>query len=191
MPCHERLYGGLRHRVLAFAYDYLLIAAYLAVLTAAGRGLAAWAPGILRGLGDPVRGQLAVFGVLTLPVILYFALGEASARQATWGKTRVRLRVARHDGARMSFGRALIRSLLKFIPWEITHTCVWQFWTHPQSPPDWATWLLVLVWALVGANLVSAWVSPARQALYDRVAGTVVLRSVPAAAARRHPAPAL
>ena len=34
----------------------------------------------------------------------------------------------------------------------------------------------VLVWALVGANVVLLWISPTRQTLYDRFAGTYVVR---------------
>jgi len=36
------------------------------------------------------------------------------------------LRVIRTDGARLSKTRALSRTVLKFIPWELTHTLIWQ-----------------------------------------------------------------
>lgn len=179
-------YAPLRSRVIAFAYDYILIAGYLAGTVAAGMLLYAYFPATAALFAGPVSGQLAAFFVVTLPIGLYFILAESSARQATWGKRRQGLHVTRSDGARLSVFRAAGRTALKFVPWELAHACIWHLKAAPQSPPPWTTWGLALVWTLVGANLACAWLSPTRQALYDRIAGTVVTSRAAGAGASSH-----
>lgn len=170
-------HAGLRSRVIAFAYDYVLIAGYLACTVALGLLVHASLPAAANTLfGDPVSAHLTGSFVLTLPVALYFILAESSARQATWGKRKQGLRVTSVDGTPVGVLRSAVRTFVKFVPWELAHACVWHLRAAPQSPPSWATWGLVLVWILVGANLLCAWLSPTRQALYDRIAGTVVVR---------------
>ena len=50
---------------------------------------------------------------------LYFALFESSAKQATWGKQIVGLRVTDGNGQRISFARASGRTFAKFISYII------------------------------------------------------------------------
>lgn len=137
-----------------------------------------FAPDIVRGLfGNPASGELTGFVLLTLPVTLYFALMESSAQQATWGKQKLSLRVIGPDGQRLSRGRSLVRTVLKFVPWELAHACIWQVsWAGPRSSP-WIAAGFTLVWVLVGANVVSLLASRKRQALYDWLSGTVVVRA--------------
>src|SRR5262249_28295765 len=74
-------------------------------------------PGLARALfGNRVVGQASGFALVTLPVVLYFALLESSAWQASWGKRWRGLRVVDARGARLSWGRALGRTALAFIP---------------------------------------------------------------------------
>lgn len=84
-------------RVAAYLVDYLVIAVYVALLTGAS-----FASGASRRLdfalsGSPVLGQLVAFLALTLPVMLYFAVSEASPWQGTLGKRALKLRVTAHD----------------------------------------------------------------------------------------------
>lgn len=172
-------YAGLWPRLLAFAVDYLLIAAYLVVLVAIGALLPRLAPGVARALfGSPLTGELSGFISITLPVSLYFALSESSARQATWGKRKLRLRVERLDGARVSTGRSLARTALKFVPWELAHACIWQITFAAGQPSPLISAGFALVWVLVGANLVSLLVSRKHQTLYDWLSDTVVVGPV-------------
>lgn len=176
------VHAGWRWRLVAFAYDYALIAGFLCCVVAAGKLLYLVSPAAAGALfGDPVSGQLAGFLAVTLPVGLYFTLAESSTGQATWGKRKLDLRVTCLDGARLSVVRAAARTALKFLPWELAHACIWHLRASPQSPPSWATWGLALVWIMVGANLMCLWRGPAHQALHDRIAGTVVTRRQEAA----------
>jgi uncharacterized RDD family membrane protein YckC len=169
--------AGLLPRLLAFAWDYLPIAAWLALVVGAGAALQALAPepAAAAAFGAPGRGQLLGFLLVTLPVGLYFALSEASAAQGTWGKRRMRLRVQTAGGARLTLPRSLLRTGLKLAPWELAHACLWQIRFASPGSEGAAEIGLALVWGLVGLNLVSWLVSPRRLTLYDRTAGTEVL----------------
>jgi uncharacterized RDD family membrane protein YckC len=172
--------AGLRVRVLAFVVDYLPIAAYLAALTAAGAWIGRFAQPLARVLfGGPVVGEGTGFVLITLPVTLYFALFEASSRQATWGKRRFGLMVTDRNGTRLSPLHSLGRTVLKFIPWELTHAVIWQV-SFARDPSSGIYFVgFTIVWVIIGANVVSMLVSPTRQTLYDRVAGTVVVHGRP------------
>ena len=167
-------------RIVAFLLDYLIIAAYLVILVIIGVGLGF---GPLRSafqamFANPNISEFSAFLLLVLPVILYFTLFECSSWQATWGKRRRGLRVIDVHGARLSLPRSFVRSLLKFVPWELTHACLWRIpgWPlAPATPPPIITAGLVLVWVLVLAYLVSMLVSKKHQALYDWIAGTYVI----------------
>src|SRR5574337_866688 len=102
-------YAGLRLRAAAFAFDYLVIAGYIVVLTVIAVGVVMVSG--LRSPGaalfaNPVFSDLLTFITLVLPVILYFALQEGSPRQATWGKRKMGLRVVTAAGASLSTGQA-------------------------------------------------------------------------------------
>lgn len=171
-------------RIRAFAYDYLLIAGYLILLTGASLLL-------VRGpLGETwrvltssaVSMDLVAFCTTILPVVLYFTLMESSRSGATWGKQRTGLRVVRVNGERLGRGRALIRSALKFLPWQIAHTCLFHIpgWPMaPQAPPNWVMVGFVLVWVLVGLYLATMAAGPQRRTPYDWAAASqVILRDV-------------
>lgn len=173
-------FANVWQRIAAFLLDYLIIAAYLALLVIISVGLGF---GPLRSIfqamfANPNSSEFSAFLLLVLPVVLYFALLECSSWQATWGKRKMGLRVIDTHGARLSFPRSLVRSLLKFLPWELTHACLWRIpgWPlAPTTPSPVITAGLVLVWILVAAYLVSMLVSKKHQAVYDWIAGTYVI----------------
>ena len=169
--------AGLGVRVTAFVFDYFLIAGYLIFVVAVGSIVNALFPIIAYELfGNPLSGQITGFLIITLPVSLYFLLFESSTWQATWGKRRLGLRVTRTDGTRLTVLRAGSRTLLKFIPWELAHTCIWQINFTQDAAKPLITMGFALVWILVGANIVSLWISSKHQTLYDRLAGTYVVK---------------
>jgi uncharacterized RDD family membrane protein YckC len=94
--------------------------------------------------------KVVVYYALALAVVwLYFAAMEASAWQATLGKLVVGVRVTTVDGQRIGYGRATARLLAKF---------------GLSLPP-------------LGLGFVLAGVDARKQALHDKVAGTVVVRA--------------
>jgi uncharacterized RDD family membrane protein YckC len=129
-------FAKVQQRIGAFLLDYLVIAAYLVLLVIMSVGLG-FGPlqGSFRAMfANPNSSELSAFLLLVLPVILYFALFECSSWQATWGKRRMRLRIIDTHGARLSFPRSLVRSLLQFLPWELTHACLWRIPGWPLAP---------------------------------------------------------
>jgi uncharacterized RDD family membrane protein YckC len=166
---------GLGPRAAAFALDYLPIAGYLALLTAVGAGLGwAFPEWMARAFGQAARAQAIGFVLVTLPVGLYFALSEASRRQATWGKRRLGLVVVGPGGGRLGLGRSLARTATKFVPWELAHAAVWGIALAGGEPATVHLVLLALVWTLVGANVVG--IGLGRRGLYDVLVGTRVVR---------------
>lgn len=172
--------AGLGPRCAAFLWDYVILAGYVSLLVALGLLLQRSGPEwIASRFSGPWTGELMGFMTLTLPVSLYFALCESSPAQATWGKRKRRLRVVDVAGARIGFARAWSRTLLKLVPWELTHALIWQARFTDGEPPGWFTGGLVLVWLLIGANALAIWSSASHQALHDRGAGTLVVRATP------------
>lgn len=169
-------FATLWQRIKAFALDYLIIAGYLMLVVAVGVWTNWALPDLSQTLfGNRISGQVISFILVTLPVTLYFALLESAPQQATWGKRRVGLQVVGKEGTRLSFAHALARTLLKFIPWELSHTLIWQLrFAQPDLEPLISAGF-VLVWLLAGANLLSAWVRKNHQTLYDWLAQTYVV----------------
>lgn len=171
-------------RLLAFALDYLIISVYLGVLVAFGVAIARTpiGPSFQAIFSNPNSAEFAAFLLLVLPVLLYFTLFESSRWQATWGKHVMGLRVVTTSGSAASFPRALWRNVLKLIPWELTHACLWRIpgWPlAPETPPLWITIGLILVWVIVALYVISLLLSRTGQTLYDLIAG---VRVVPVAA---------
>jgi len=163
-------------------YDYLVILGYLAVL---GTG------GLLLTLGPlgsdwsalvstPWRMDLLAFFTTVLPVIAYFTWSEQSVAGATWGKKRVGLKVVGLDGRRLSAGKALLRSVAKFLPWQMAHTALLHipgFPMAPTDPPSWTVWVMGAMWALVVAYLVGLTPLCGGRTIYDRLSSSQVIEA--------------
>ncbi|MDX2066905.1 MAG: RDD family protein, partial [Haliscomenobacter sp.] len=133
-------------RIAAALLDYCFVVGYAMLLF----GLIALLFGVEK-MGSlelsPVAGQLIAFSTLTLPVFLYFFLQEKSARKGTIGKRALRLQVVMiQDSANHTRG-ILIRTVLKFLPWEIAHWGIqWMaFYTKKgMELPIWV-WIILVV----------------------------------------------
>jgi hypothetical protein len=79
--------SSLRARLAAVGIDYLVVLGYLIGLIAIGIAISN-VPGLAAPFDDPIVGEFIGFVVLTLPVMLYFAISEASAAGATHGRRR-------------------------------------------------------------------------------------------------------
>jgi uncharacterized RDD family membrane protein YckC len=164
--------AGFSKRLLAFAFDFLLIAAYILVLFGVGAGIVRVANESSM-LASPWIVDLFAFLVLILPVILYFALQEGSQRQATWGKRKVGIKVVNAQRLKLNRRQAFIRSAVKFLPWQLAHTCVIQIKFGQTS-----NWLLIgalLAQGLVVAYVLSIIISKEHRAPYDWLSGAYVI----------------
>ncbi|HET7657715.1 MAG TPA: RDD family protein [Bacillales bacterium] len=119
--------------------------------------------------------DLASFIMIILPVILYFSLCEGLKGQATWGKRKLGLRVVDQDGSRIGLGRSFLRTIVKFIAWEPAHFVIFRFVFHSHVPEFYLDGILILIYLLIFVYLISPFLNKRKRALYDWVAGTVVL----------------
>jgi len=101
------------------SFAYLVdIAILFAVLGPAGF-LVQQAIGYVPSTGPEIWGVLVLN--FSIPVWIYFWLSDASASGSTLGKRIFRVRVVRSDGQALGTGRALARTALKLLPWELVH----------------------------------------------------------------------
>jgi uncharacterized RDD family membrane protein YckC len=121
--------------------------------------------------------DFVAFITLILPVVLYFSLQESSARQATIGKQKIGLQVINANGRRLSTGQALLRSGLKFLPWQMAHTAVFQLSSGNASTIMLA--ISILAQGLVIINLLLLMIDKQHRTLYDWLAGTSVVKRLP------------
>ena len=174
-------YAGFGKRLKAFAYDYLLILVYIVVLAGVNYGI------ILAGgaldkvspfFASPVVKDAIAFLTLILPVILYFTLQEGSIRQGTWGKIKAGIRVVNVNGGRLTRMQAFVRSLVKMVPWQIAHTCLFHIPGWPLAAtavPSGVTAGFILLYGLVGIYIASAVLSKKHRTPYDWAAGASVI----------------
>jgi len=167
--------AGFWKRTSAFALDYILILGYLLGLVAVSWLAGTWFNANQGLFAVRIRAQLVAFMLVTLPVTLYFAFFESSARQGTWGKQRLKIKVADRFGKRVTLWRAFGRTLLKFVPWEISHTLIWQIYFSPQTEVVWVSYGFALVYLLIGLNVISLVMTRTRQTLYDLLTQTYVI----------------
>jgi len=171
-----KTYAGFWLRVKAFVFDYFIILGYLVAITLLFLILRQRTGAVEWLYADRVRPQATFILILTIPVSLYFALSEASSRQGTWGKQRVGLKVADKNGSRIGLGKSLIRTVLKFIPWELSHTLLWEIAFSKGSPSTLINYGYAFVYLLVGLNIASVLLTKTKQSLYDLLAGTYVVK---------------
>jgi uncharacterized RDD family membrane protein YckC len=168
----ELRYARPKQRAYAFMFDFLIIVGYILILLVIGVGIN-FLSGGLALLTSPIAMNVVAFVVLVLPVILYFALQESSPQQATWGKRRAKIRVTTVQGARMSVWQSLLRSAIKFLPWQLAHISVIYIWYGSQS----TIFLIgsVIAQALVIVYIMCLWLSKRHRTPYDWMAGTLVV----------------
>lgn len=162
-------------RVWASVWDYLVIIAWLAVLTVAGFAARALLPPTA-AMPAPLAADAVAFGFSVLPVWMYLTATEAGARQASWGKRRVGLRVTASDGGRAGWQRVAGRNAVKLLPWQLAHVAVARLILGVDEPVAiGVTYMLSLLIPVV--SIAMACRDPQRRALHDRVVGTRVVRA--------------
>jgi len=112
---------------------------------------------------------------------------EHSAQQATVGKRLMGLRVTDTAGKHIGFGQAVLRTVVKLLPWESAHLIAnlpTSMWIDPQSGKF--SWnvsvsefrynLFTVVYILLGLYFAVMVLTHRRQSVHDLIAGTVVTR---------------
>ena len=177
--------AGLARRTSALAVDGALFFVVLAILLGL---LLESGPDEAHGRG---AGQLTLALLLSwVPVFAYFAFFESRGRHATPGKRLLRIDVASVAAPRVSFARALLRTIVKLSPVVVTQAFmagsassfvdpVTGAATIPSLDGLGATVLGGLLFAVVllGVLLFSVMLHPDGRGAHDMLAGTFVVRS--------------
>ena len=178
---HDNHYAGFAKRLKAFAFDYLIICGYIVLLTTVTMAVVKISGLLgtpLQWPENPILADLMAFIMLVLPVILYFTFQESSPKQSTWGKRKAGIRVVNADGGRLTWRQAFVRSLIKMIPWQIAHTCLFHIpgWPFVVTliPPA-VTAGFILVYVLAGIYLATVFISRKHRTPYDWISGSYVV----------------
>jgi uncharacterized RDD family membrane protein YckC len=121
-------YASFGARLLAMIIDYIIICVMqfvviAPIMTMLGLGVASQVDGSGNiteeqaiGMAGAIIAAVSSAILLTYAIaILYFAIMESSKAQASVGKMALSIKVTDMDGQRISFGKALLRSIGKII----------------------------------------------------------------------------
>jgi len=169
-------YAPFPKRIFAFLLDYLIIMLYGILIL--GTIAYVFAPVISPLFSNsPFIAQLTGFLLITLPVSLYFILMEQSSWQGTWGKKKMGIRTVTEDGHRLKLRQSTIRTVGKFLPWEVAHFAIWHL-ILPSSIPEFILIIiLIAIHVVIILYLVLPFTNKQRKNLYDWLAGTTVIVS--------------
>ncbi|TWT08441.1 RDD family protein [Planococcus sp. CPCC 101016] len=170
------MYAGFWLRLKAFAFDYLLIFGYMMVLLIFSIFLMPSIQGWFQV--SQLTAQLAGFFLLTLPISLYFIFADSRIGKQSFGKRRTAIRVVDENNRSISAVRAVFRTVLKFLPWELSHFMAYRMIYLGTEE-------ILLVDYLVGGSvylLIFFYISMAiftksKQSVYDRLTKTYVIKS--------------
>lgn len=165
-------------RFKAFMIDYLFILIYLVVLFIFNVFL-------FPSLQDFFNGSLIVaqftgFLMVTFPISLYFIISDSKMGGQSFGKQKTGIRVVGKNGDALSLLHAAFRTILKFLPWELSHFLVYRLMYIGNGEVPIIYYLIGgLIYALMFAYILAAIFTKKKQSLYDLLAKTQVV-NVPA-----------
>jgi len=166
-------------RFKAFAIDYLIIIGYIVLLFAATLAISRLLDADLDNI-DTLTAELIGFITLTLPVILYFSFTEAGKFAGSIGKIRFHLKVIPVSKHKASFFQALLRNVIKFLPWEIAHFFVYQLFYFSRTnmePPVWVLYGLVASQAIAFVYLLFILFRKDNRSVYELISSTKVVNA--------------
>lgn len=120
--------------------------------------------------------HLWLLGTIDFPLLLYYTGTLGSSARATLVMRWLGLRLEAANGVSLGYRRALLRTVVMLIPFEVNHFfMVWS--SSPEGVPDQLPLQYATVGIMILAFVGAAALSPRRQSIHDRVAGTVVVRT--------------
>jgi uncharacterized RDD family membrane protein YckC len=162
-------------RFKAFIIDYILILIYLVGLFIFSVFLF---PSIQRFFtGSLIVAQFTGFLLVTFPVTLYFIISDSNIGEQSFGKRKAGIRVVGTNGEALPMLHVTFRTILKFLPWELSHFLVYRLIYIGDGEVPFTHYLLGgLIYALIFAYILTAIFTKRKQSLYDIVAKTHVIK---------------
>jgi uncharacterized RDD family membrane protein YckC len=168
--------GTFLSRLKAFLIDYLFILVYLILLLLCTLFIFPSLQTLFTGsLG---MAQLMGFLLVTLPISLYFIVTDSVIFGQSFGKRKLGIQVVNRNGATLSVPQAIIRTFLKFLPWELSHFLVYRLVNIGDSEMPVHYYLIGgLIYALMLIYILTAIFTKKKQSLYDLFAKTKVIHT--------------
>lgn len=163
------MHGLLPRRIAAYVLDSLILFVVLAPL---GQGLQRWF-GLAPPRSGPALARMIAWN-FSLPTWLYLLLSDRSRHGMTLSKRLMRIQVRGRQGGRLTTSRALLRTAIKLLPWELVHWFAFARSTDlTQFRPDQALGVAVantLALGYLGVTMTTK----GRQSVHDVLVGTWV-----------------
>lgn len=121
---------------------------------------------------QPYHVYFWVLFTVSLPIWLYFILQEMSPRQSTIGKRFMHLIVTDNANLRISKKQSFIRTMMKLLPWEITHIGLIPIYFSEDPQPNIG---LYVANGLIVMYLIYFIIQKGKIAVHDIVARTKVI----------------
>lgn len=168
--------AGLWLRLKAFAADYLLIFGYLLLVIVVSVFLIPSLQGLFQA--SPGTAQQTGFLLVTLPVSLYFVVADSRLGRQSFGKRKIHIRVVDENHQAISVYRAIVRTALKFLPWELSHFMAYRMIYLGDGAVQVMDYMIGgLIYALIFLYILMALFTKNKQSLYDRITKTYVVKS--------------
>lgn len=162
-------------RLKAFMLDYLLILAYLAVLAIFNIFLF---PSLQNFFSESlVVAQFTGFLMVTLPVSIYFIISDSVIGGQSFGKRYMGIKVVNERNETLSILHATCRTILKFLPWELSHYLVYRliYLGNAEVPLNYYI-IGGIIYALMFAFILTSIFTKRKRSLYDIVVKTQVIK---------------
>lgn len=160
-------------RVAAYWLDCTLLFLVLAPISFGAQRLLGVSPATGPGI------WLTLLISFSIPTWTYFAVSDASARGATIGKRVLGIRVASTAPRPITFARAMARTAVKLLPWELTHVSAFALSRRPDALSAVQVAGIATAIVIVVAYLVAAFRSSGRSSIHDSLAATAVVSASP------------
>ncbi|CDQ20881.1 RDD family protein [Halobacillus karajensis] len=162
-------------RFKAFIIDYILILIYLVGLFIFSVFLSPFLQKFFTG--SVIVAQVTGFLLVTLPVSLYFIISDSNVVEQSFGKRKVGIRVVGNKEEALTMPHATFRTILKFLPWELSHFFVYRLIYIGDGEVPFTQYLLAgLIYVLIFAYILTAVFTRKKQSLYDIVSKTHVVK---------------
>lgn len=116
--------------------------------------------------------------MVTLPVSLYFIITDSRIGKGSFGKRKMRIRVVDANNRSISVSRAIFRTALKFLPWELSHFMAYRMIYLGDGDIQLLDYLIGgLIYTSILLYVLMAVFTKNKQSLYDRLAKTYVVKS--------------
>ena len=166
--------ASFKKRIYAFLLDWLVIIVY--GIFVVGSISLVFQPYIEPLFSrSTITAELTGFLMITLPVSLYFILCECSKWQGTLGKRKMGIRVVDGFGQRIGIVRSIVRTVIKFLPWEVAHFGIWQLILPSNLSEITVLIILTTVNLAILFYLLIPFTNKRRKNIHDWASGTIVI----------------